>query len=538
MSFTKRQFATVIIVFLLSFVFLTVDVVHAGVLTLDVNIAGDPTEVQTGEIVEYIIDFSCGGTTSACGDLTLTVDVDDSVFIANDPADIEVNTSFGYSGSFNPSDPLNGGLPTVRITDNENGMAEAFADGDSAQAIVRVRVRYDLTGSETIPFNVVGVISTPDTPGDASVSDTAPLVPVADLASPEDGWEAEKVQISPQGGIGPAAGGEATYEVRYCAATTTGNVSINDARLVDTFPTGAVVVPGSFTDGDGNPTTDETVMGNQITWDLGNLDIETIANSGQTCVERRYTLSFPAGVFPEGTNFSNTLQAFEDAPTDPVGPCTVNCELDMEMVDDMIDPPTANPTTSKTGPGDTIISPLNTSNSVYNIQLNTSAANVPIEDLILSDSFPRAISDPTLPAIEIIEITSGQWADNTITARVQYSVDGGTNWIDFAPGVDADGTGVTYAGPGPNVTDVRWIFEPDDVPSQIPAGFGFTTNPTVRFRANPGLDQTAGSGDFDGSEPGGSMIQFRDYENCTTINYSVDGTPDSFTSTGGGCANA
>ncbi len=456
-----------------------------GVLSLDVNIDGDPVSVDTGEILVYVIDYSCAGITAGCGDLTLDFPLDPDLEF------IDVVTSPGYTGQQVGS--------TITITDDDND----FADGDSAQALIRVRARLDLDGSETIAQSVTGTITTGPGGGSQSVTDNAPTLPVN---TPSAQWSVQKVQTTPAGGVAPAAGTQATYDVSFCSDSATGNITLFNASLVDTFPAGATVVDNP----DGG-----SVVGNQITWNLGDLDISVV---GASCITRTYTLEYPDTDFAEGDTIDNTVQGFGTNPdysTD--GVCGTNC-LDESTVPRTVDAPTVNPITNKSGPGQTIVSPGG--NSVFRLNLNLTEANVPAENVILQDSIPDAVSDPNLPALDIINIESGTWSA-PVDASVEFSTDNGSNWT--ALGTVDGSTNVTWVrgtdfttGPNPTdyITNVRWVFDPTGTPPSVPAGFTFDALPGIRYEPNPNLQPI----DF-----GTGGTGFQDYDNCITVDYAVDG---------------
>lgn len=481
----------VVVTFLVIFAVLSVvpTVYAAGVLSIDVNINGDPATVETNEIIEYVIDFSCSGTTTGCGELTIDFPIDaDTQFV-------EVITATGYTGV------QVGGV--IRITDND-----FFNDGDASQAIVRVRSRIDLTGGEPIDVTVTGTITDPA--GPPTVNQSAPTVVVN---PPTEQWSVIKSQILPAGGIGPAENGQATYQVQFCPDSNIGNILLNNVTMVDTYPPGVIVI-----DTDGG-----VDNGTSITWNLGNLTPD------DPCQTRTVTLEFPTPNFVTNDTFNNLVEGFgENTTFPPVETCTApNC-IGSDTFGGTIDPPEANPGQGKSGPGSGVtVSPGGS--SVFTLTMDLLEANVPVEDVILTDTLPKAISDPTLPAFEFVNINSGQW-DGGVQASIEYSTNDGGSWTSI--GVVDGSSNVTFTATtdfpvSPAITDIRWVFDPSGVPPTLPAAFTFTQNPSYRFIPHPSLQPI----DFD---DGVSTPPSRSYDNCVTTTY-IDPATGNPASTGQDC---
>lgn len=455
----------------------------AGLLTLDVNIAGAPDTVDVGEIIEYIIDFSCAGTTGDCGTLEIDFDFDNTLVEF-----VEVAPSSGYGGVLFDAD-------TVRITDT----SPPFEDGDASQAVVRVRVLADLDGGEVIGASVSGTVTAPD--GSDTDSKVAPTVTVN---PPTEQWSVTKTQVAPGGGVGASSGGQATYNVSFCPDSSTGNIALDNAQMIDTYPAGAIVI-----DADGG-----IDNGTTITWDLG-----TLSPTGG-CETRTVTLEFPVASFPEGGSYDNIVEGYGEHPTvDTTDPTcgSPNC-IGTDTYTGTIDPPTANPGQGKSGPGTAIVSPGGT--SVFTLSMNLNAANVSVDNVILQDNLPPAFSNAAVPAIDILNIQSGTW-NGGFTANVEYSLNGGAAWTLIGTVDGSANTTWTRPADFPSdVTNIRWVFV-----DSLPPGFNFNSNPNYRFEPND--DQLVAADYDDGSG-------FRDYDNCIVTTYEVDGTPDS---TGQTCAN-
>jgi len=490
--FANRR-SIVFLVLIMLILLVTAPVYAAGALGLGLTVVdenGDPvTQVETGQIIEYIIDFSCGDLTLGCGDLQIDFTIDTTLVTFED-----VITSPGYQGTY-----LGAGNP-VRIVNVAPNVT--FDGGESAQARIRVRVREDLDGSEVIPGIVVGTLFQD---GTTTATETQNATnPNLDVLPPTEEWSIIKTQTAPSG-VAPAPGGTATFQVRFCPDDPTGNISIINPRIVDTFPVGAVVVdPGGGVE-----------AGNTLTWNLTPNPLPPSAG----CQSVTYTLRYPAASFPVGVPIDNQADGFGDNPElGGNGICDDGCansEVDQDTA-----PPTVDMVTSltKTGPGiNTIVAPGNSSGtSTFGISLDLSGANTPTTNVILTDILPVATDGD--PATSVTVINSGTWTDNTIQAVVEITTTLDGTW---QPLGTVNGTaqswssvGGQFVGPGnagaPNtttdlVTGIRWRFL-----NPLPPGFVFNNGNAIRFiirEGMPAADYDDGSG-------------FNTFDNC------VDGTAD------------
>jgi len=470
-----------------------------SVLTLEANLSGDPSSVETGEIITYIIDFSCASTTGDCGALNIDFTLDPNTEF------IEVIPSSGYTASQSSGPPS-----VVTITDEDGN----FAGGDASQAVVRVRVKHDLLGGETISPTLVGTI----TAADATPPTVNQGVPTVNVTAPTEQWSVNKIQVNPPNGIGPAEDGTATYQVQFCSDSATGNLSLNNAQLVDTFPAGASVV--------GNPDGGIVSAGPPptISWPLGTLDIATI---GSGCVNRNYTLYYPVGSFPLGSSIANNVEGFGENPNfSTSGPCGTNC-IGTTSTGGKIEPPTVNPLTGKIGPGTTYVTPGGGVSDFF-LSFNLDNANFPADNVTFTDILPLAASTisvpPGIPAISVIQIQSGTWVGGYPAVVEWLDSSGGWNSIATVDGSSnitwLSGQLVTDDFPGPPqdfsnnsttniIYGVRWRF----TDPQLPAGFSFTSNPVASFIPREGMP----AGDYD------SGLGYRDYQNCVNATYGVDG---------------
>lgn len=491
--FVTSTFSFIVFALLINTVFAAGEL-GLGLTAVDTN--GNPiSSVQSGDIIEYIIDYSCADLTDGCGELTITFDLDLALVEL-----VEVVTSPSYSSNY--------AAPTITITNNPDPITNPFEGGESGQARIRVRVLDGLTGTETIPSSVTGQVNNGvDPPGTTTVTQSVPDIPVD---PPTEQWSIVKTQTSPSGGVGPAPGGMATYSLAFCPDSTIGNISITNPVLVDNFPPFATV----FNAGGGVVDT----INNTITWMPPTLDNPLRPSDG--CETVTYTLEFPAASFPVGTPYTNTGSGDGDNPEiGATGICDDGCTNN--SLNGTIDAPTSDfsGAVSKNGPGATVIvAPGNSAGtSVFTWGLDLSSSNVATNaGVMLTDILPLAASD-SIPATSITNISSGAWGlapdGSPINAILEITTTSNAAWTAL-PGA-LSGTNVSWSsaggdfiGPGNGgapdtttdlVTGVRLNFS-----SPLPAGFTFTSAPSLRFIVREGMAAT----DYD---VGGNPVS---YQNC------------------------
>ena len=489
-----------------------------GLTAVDTN--GNPiSSVSSGDIIEYIVDYSCGDLTDGCGDLTITFDLDLSLVEL-----VDVITSPSYTNSY--------AAPTVTITNNPVNNP-TFDGGESAQARVRVRVVDGLTGSETIPASVTGQVDNGvDPPASTEVTADTPPIPVD---APTEQWSIVKTQVSPSG-VAPAPDGLATYSLAICPDSTSGNISITNPILIDSFPPGAVVVSAGGGVVDNGAST--------ITWTPPTLDDPLVPSAG--CETVTYTLQYPSGTFPIGTAYTNTGSGDGDNPEiGATGICDDGCANN--TVSGTIAPPTSDFTgaVSKGGPGSTVIvAPGDSSGtSVFTWGLDLSSSNVETNaGVTLTDILPLAASDG-IPATSITNINSGTWGTapdgSAINAIMEITTTLNPAWTQL-PGA-LSGTNVSWSsaggdfiGPGnggaPNstedlVTGIRLTFT-----SPLPAGFSFSADPSIRFIVREGMDAT----DYD---IGGTPVNPVSYQNCVDADGTFESAAGTQATSGQGCTS-
>lgn len=491
-----------------------------GLTAVDTN--GNPiTTVQSGDIIEYVIDFSCADLTDGCGilDIEFTLDLSLVEFV-------EVITSPSYDGTY--------ASPTVTVT-NDLAINPTFDGGESAQARVRVRVLDGLDGSETIPASVTGEVNNGvDPPATTQITATSPAI---DVQAPTEQWSIVKNQLIPTLPTEPAPGGTATYSVAFCPDSANGNISITNPILIDNYPPGTNVLDsgGGVVD-TGN---------NTITWQAPTLDNPLDPADG--CETVTYILEFPDANFSVNDPYTNTASGDGDNPEiGPTGICDDGCSSN--TIGGTIDPPTADltGTVSKNGPGSTtIVAPGDSSGtSVYTLGLDLSGSNVYTNaGVTLTDILPPALSDG-IPATSITQINSGAWGTapdgSTINGIVEITTTAVPAWTQLGGTLDGSASqqwtsaGGDFIGPGnggaPNnttnlVTGIRITFL-----SPLPPGFTFNTSPNMRFIVREGML----AGDYD--DGGGNNT--RSYQNCADVAGTYDdqvGNPQN--TNGQGCTN-
>lgn len=220
---TPRRTLMVMILSVLFFLVGT-PVYATGALSFTVTVTPTtPTTVETGQIVTYFLDFSCGGVDGNCGDLNIEFDFSE---LEDYFEFVNVSVSDGYGSSVDLVDSL------VNITKNP------FADGDTGQATIQLRARQTLTEGVTgLNVEVTAQIDNPadDTP--ASITyDNLPTITVN--PPNQQGWSVNKTRTSPSGA--PAVndgdnGAFVRYDVEFCADPI-GTTPLDDVILMDVLP--------------------------------------------------------------------------------------------------------------------------------------------------------------------------------------------------------------------------------------------------------------------------------------------------------------
>ncbi|MEM9530024.1 MAG: SdrD B-like domain-containing protein [Pseudomonadota bacterium] len=448
-------------------IFVTPALWAQGQQTLSKNLLTTSTPL-TGEAVEYRLDFSCSSLTSDCGALTIT----DAI----DPA-LQVTTCQVPPGFTINSCPDGGNLVSI-------SKDTTFQDGDTFTITINTRVSLS-TPPGTIIDNTATTTITNGPGGDPDTeTDSSPPVTVLGGAP---NYEVGKRRVDPVPSVDPALDTDVSYVVELCAVSGVGNVDLLGATLTDTYPAGAVLV---FTDGGVD------IGGNQIQWDLGDIEIETLyqgqSPDSRQCVSRDLVLRFPSGTFTVGTAIPNTVVG-DGTPDDGSPTAFPGPGSDTATVPDTLGPPDPAVSLAKSaadvrsGPGE---GPMN-----WTLNANVSFSNVPVLDLVVHEAIPQ------LPAgVAPLSISSGQWnspstsvSTSSVVATIEVSEAAVAAPADCATvtypitldtAIVSPATPVTYdlSVAAPNATCVRWRFSDagggPDAPA-VPRSWQFTTSPRL-----------------------------------------------------------
>ncbi len=440
----------------------------AGTQSLIKELISTPTP-QVGEEVEYRLSFQCSGLVSDCGELSIT----DTL-----PAGMTLVSCTGAPPVFTLNCPPGG--TTLGITKGYVGDANgAYSDGNTAVMVVKARIGLDVVPGVALTNEAASTITNADLPANLNITSTAGTVTVGD---PTPNWSLEKRRTSPSINLSPTWDTDVSYEVKLCSNSAIGNVDLTNVHLVDVYPAGANIINEPALNADGA----DTSAANTIDWNLGNIDLATLygANSysSKQCVTKNYTLSYPGGSFPDGTQLLNTLSVTTntDVTAGPIGDA---------IIDENIGVPTPGAGLSKSA-NDV----LPNEDLIWRIGANVDNSNAPVPDLVVYEEVP------VLPAgLTAKSITSGQWnspattnGTSVVEARISYATDsaGDCSNATYVTGnlsgyITSPAAEITYNNPTlpANTTCVRWEFRdtgPDGDPGDryIPRGWRFTTNPT------------------------------------------------------------
>ncbi len=447
-------------------------------LSLNIDPAVPAGGYPVGQVFNVEVNFSCNATVGDCGDL-------------------EIDTTLP-PGNF---DIINIDAPSIYPTTNIGGgvlqtvSANTFTGGESGIVTLTLRVRSEAVGNSPITITSTGTISTNPTPVDA------PPLEVR-VAPPTLQWDVDKLRTLPvagSGGIEPALDQNVTYRIRISPQSSTGNFDLTDITVVDTYPAGAAVVSTTPTATNIDTTT------STITWsglsrdaDQGNLDLFVVLN-------------YPSGTFPADLDPGN--------PSDEVTN-NVTVTADYGSTDDgpignddethgFVGPVgTADPIKTEQG------SPLGFGGTGrFFLDIDTNTSNTTLENVIVQDNLP--INDPELgaslpgPYLNVIEIQTGRWNDNTVTADVEYSTDGGSNWTSLGNYDFNDDTSITTGFPGA-LTNVRWVFQ-----QPIAPGFSFNNGNRPEIVYQP----------FDSSITPANDSSNPNYRNQGVVTFEYDDDP-------------
>ncbi|MGJ3237549.1 MAG: SdrD B-like domain-containing protein [Anaerolineae bacterium] len=378
-------------------------------LGLEKSIIGNPTTVNTGDVIEYRLVYSCNSLTSDCGTLTV-VDV-----LPTGVTWLETQVASGFSAGHN-----NG---TVTIT--SDGI---FADGSQSEAIIRARVDFDVPGGTVLENSASGDRS--NSPANPDV--ITPTVSVT-VNEPTFQWEVNKTQISPA--INPTLDNDVSYRLSICSQSAIGNVTLDNVTLVDDLPPDVVIIDaGGGTVSGTNP--------QSISWTLGELDIATI---GDGCVSRTITIQYPSSTYAIDDIPDNVATATGNWDVEgDVPDCeTTLCTIGTQTYPTEIDPAINEPQGSKSNSG-TIIGVGGVGR--YFIDFNTNNANTAVTNLVVEDDFPIEL--------QITQINAVNWP---APATLEYSTNDGAIYTSYGTFGAGDSLGVPADVPD-GITNLRWTF--------------------------------------------------------------------------------
>ena len=246
-------------------------------LLLTKSIDGGVTDYEVGDTVYYRIRFQCSSLTTDCGALEITDDLSDNFTYL--PAESSVPN--GYDINYNSGDH------EVTITKVGND----FLDGSQADAVIAVRVNYDMRPlPDTIDNQAIGRVKPPLEPDwlDPVVADAPPIT----IGTVSVDWTLNKTLYSPSelpvSSVDPTLDTDVTYQLRLCPDTTDGNAELTEITITDILPADAEFISAS-----GTYTHTPDAAGDEVVW--------TIAGpvTPPNCATRYVTIRFNNRVVAE-----------------------------------------------------------------------------------------------------------------------------------------------------------------------------------------------------------------------------------------------
>jgi len=474
---------------------------------------GSAGPYETNELVTYRLQGSCNNLTSGCGSLRI-----EEAF----PAELVMGNC-----------PVSAFFDSITCTPGSNTLVlvrNTYAGGDSFSLDISLRVIPSITVPVTNIINrAVAAISgavCPPPPQNVTVGGPRPPLP-ADTATcayaeaapisvdaPQPAYQVTKQRIDPAPALPVAAGEAVTYRVRICPTSTTGNMPITNATLIDTLPNVPGLTAASIENSDGGSVAAGPPV--TVTWNLDDTTPPPTGlqglNTSATCAERTLVVRYPAGL-PNGTAINNSASAsitpVLGAPEN-IGPGIRN---------DTIGAPAPTGTSNKSADD---VAPGTGNPIIYRITANTNNANARVPNFTVVERLPQALG-ALPPGITFTSVSSGRWsspADGNVSsdmrATIQYTTlplisgtycDFSTN-VSLATNIASPGASITYSVPADiaaAATCVRWQFT--DLGANGPAtprNFAFTTSPQVRYDV--------------GSSP--PVVVPSAVENCTYVDFT------------------
>jgi len=420
----------------------------------------------TGGVVIYELKTACNSNTGDCGSLIIT-----DILPAGTTLE-SCSLPVGYSAVGASCAP-----GSTAVTINKDAV---FGGGDSAVIEIKIRVPLDADPAVDIVNSSTAVVSLPAPGSSGSITAVAPAV---DVLPPVADWVHTKDRVTPPPSVDPTWDTDVLYKVQLCANKAAGNVQLTGVSMVDVFPANAVVVNagGAVVSG-----------GDTLTWTIPDADVSfaTLFQNDpnlyetQQCIEKSYTLRYPAVDFPNGTPIDNTISSTN---TQAYAPTPAN------IAENIVNP---TPSASPSKYANDVVKP---DDLIWHINANLSLSNAPVPDLVVYDTLPS-----TPLGLATKQITSGQWnspattnapGGSDVRARISYSQTAGLASCADVAAVYTDLTGgnfiaspaaaATYVLPA-NTTCVRWEFRDNAVDGggaaggyKVPLGWQFTTSPLL-----------------------------------------------------------
>jgi LPXTG-site transpeptidase (sortase) family protein len=455
-------------------------------LILTKSIEGGATTAQVGDVIRYRIRFECSSLTTSCGEMEIT-DVLQAGLTYLPPPNSSVPSGFSISET----------AGTISITKDDDNLL----DGSQYDAVIAVRVNYDLRPLPAIINNTVTGQVDPPGPVTWQIATPASAPPIT-IGTVSASWGLTKTLFSPS--INPTIDTDVTYQIELCPTTPPpgqGNVPLEDIVITDTLPAGAVFVSAS---------SGGVESAGVVTW-------PAIAGPiySPNCISRYVTIRYPSPTFSVGDDVENTADATADYLDSDGNDCPGCFTATPEIIDHPIDPILAVPTYNKNDAGD----PVGINGTArFVLNLDTNGTNYPSNDVTLIDNLP--------PELQVTEVTSGGWSGtfDHVRAFVEYSTDYGANYTAF--GTASYNTNATYTAPATNITNVRWRFEYDPdgaLPyayiQGLPYTWSFTNSPEIRVTPRA----VATTADDITSTPMPAAVVDTTYNNCVQVS-RVDNT--------------
>ncbi len=505
MSFSRNILKSGLVKFFVALTFFSLTAVTANAQqNFNKSLISGAGPYQTGEVVTYRIEGSCGNLITGCGVLRIEDTLPPELVIASCPV----------SGFFDSIACTVGGSSIV-FTKN------TYAGGDAFSLDVNLQVRSNITAAiSNIPnravASILGAVCPPAVQA-ATIGGAVPPIqpdvlncdyasaPVISIAQPTPQYRTSKTRFNPAPPITVVAGQAISYNVRFCSNSATGNMPINSGTLIDTLP----IVPGmvaaniEFIEAPGVLSGANTA-GNPfvITWNFTNatapptgvLGIETTTS----CLVKTVTVRYPVGSTGTITNTASATAVPFTGPAPVIGP---------DNVTDTFSPSDPRAATAKSAPD---VSPGG-GDIVFSINADTNSSNDRLTNFEVVDKLP---SLPLPAGITFLSVTSGQWSnppDGAVTTDVRATVQfttaalvagvcnfAGAVTIPTASNIASPGAPLIFNVPADipaTATCIRWQFSDAGANGpRMPRNWSFTTAPQVTYDVGPSPPVVAPSG--------------------------------------------